>query len=82
MVHYSADLHSSTLFALSQIDLFKKSYTGIVDEFMGHETKALYNYNLVFNSKVKFLGQTLGKTRESIIGYPQPVVVLINPNLS
>jgi len=81
VVHYDADLYSSTLFALSQIDLIKKPYIGIFDEFMGHETRALYNYTQAFNAKVEFLGQTLGNTRESIIGYPQQVVARITPNI-
>lgn len=81
IVHYDADLYSSTLFALCKMDQFKKPYLAIFDEFMGHETRALYNYTQAFNAKVEFLGQTLGNTRESIIGYPQQVVARITPNI-
>jgi hypothetical protein len=43
IVHYDADLYSSTLFALSQIDTLGKPYLAIFDEFTGHEVRALYN---------------------------------------
>ena len=33
VVHYDADLYSSTLFCLSQIDSLKKTYLAIFDEF-------------------------------------------------
>lgn len=58
VVHYDADLYSSTLFALCMMDSFKKSYVAIFDEFTGHETRALYNYCQAFNAKVSFLGKT------------------------
>jgi hypothetical protein len=59
VVHYDADLYSSTLFALSKIDELKRSYIAIFDEFTGHETRALYNYVQAYGASVKFLGKTV-----------------------
>lgn len=58
VVHYDADLYSSTLFALSKIDTLKTEYLAIFDEFKGHECRALYNYIQSYNASVAFLGQT------------------------
>lgn len=59
IVHYDADLYSSTLFALSQIDTFGKPYLAIFDEFTGHEVRALYNYAQSFNADVTILAKTM-----------------------
>jgi O-methyltransferase len=59
VVHYDADLYSSTLFALSQIDSLKKSYIAIFDEFPGHEARALYNYCQAYNASVSFIAVTV-----------------------
>lgn len=75
IVHYDADLYSSTLFALSQIDNLKKPYIAIFDEFTGHETRALYNYMQAFNAKVRFLCKTNFDD-----GYPLQVAAIITPN--
>lgn len=80
VIHFDADLYSSTLFALSKVDQLKVPYIAIFDEFMGHETRALYDYCQAFNPKIEFLCKTLGKTHASIVGYPQQVVVRIIPN--
>ena len=58
IVHYDADLYSSTLFALSKIDQLGRSYLAIFDEFFGHETRALHNYCQAFNAEITFLGKT------------------------
>jgi hypothetical protein len=58
VVHYDADLYSSTLFALSKIESLQESYFAIFDEFTGHETRALYNYCQAYSAKVSFLGKT------------------------
>lgn len=57
IVHYDADLYSSTLFCLTQLDHFKQSYLAIFDEFSGHETRALYNYLQMSQATVEFLGK-------------------------
>ncbi len=73
VVHYDADLYSSTLFALSKIDTLKKTYIAIFDEFTGHETRALFNYCEAYSAKVDFLGQTID------YNYPCQVVCRITP---
>jgi hypothetical protein len=55
IVHYDADLYSSTLFALVQIDSLKKPYFAIFDEFSGDETRALYDYVKSHLAIVKFI---------------------------
>jgi hypothetical protein len=74
IVHYDADLYSSTLFALSQIDNLKKPYIAIFDEFTGHETRALCNYLQAFNADVGFLCKTNFDD-----GYPFRVAATITP---
>lgn len=74
LVHYDADLYSSTLFALTQIARLKRPYYAIFDEFIGHETRALYNFAQAFNAKVEFLGQTLWND-----AFPQQVLCKISP---
>jgi hypothetical protein len=73
IVHYDADLYSSTLFALSNIDSLKRSYIALFDEFTGHETRALYNYTQSFNASVSFLGKVL------LAGYPDQIMCRITP---
>lgn len=74
VVHYDADLYSSTLFALNAMDGLKRSYLAIFDEFTGHETRALYNYIQAYNATVRFRGKTLSA------GYPSQVLCEIVPN--
>lgn len=74
IVHYDADLYSSTLFALSKIDQLGRSYIAIFDEFCGHETRALHNYCQAFNAKVTFLCKT---TRD--IDLPDQLLCRITP---
>lgn len=74
VVHYDADLYSSTLFSLTKIDTLKKSYVAIFDEFTGHETRALYNYCQSYGAEVEFLGKTLAN------GYPNQVACRITPS--
>jgi O-methyltransferase len=73
VVHYDADLYSSTLFALSKIDILKKPYIAIFDEFTGHETRALFDYCQAYDAKVEFLGKTISNS------YPDQVVCRITP---
>ncbi len=73
IVHYDADLYSSTLFVLTKMDALKKSYIAIFDEFTGHETRALYNYCQAYGAEVEFYGKTI------LNGYPSQVVCRIAP---
>jgi Macrocin-O-methyltransferase (TylF) len=74
VVHYDADLYSSTLFALSKIDTLQRDYLAVFDEFTGDEARALHNYLQSYNASVTFLGQVQGKYR-----YPQQVMCRIVP---
>jgi Macrocin-O-methyltransferase (TylF) len=76
IVNFDADLYSSTLFALTQIDTLKKKYVAIFDEFTGHETRALYNYTQAFSAEVTFEGKT-----EFPDGYPFQVAAVIEPHM-
>lgn len=74
IVHYDADLYSSTLYALAQIDTLKKDYLAIFDEFTGHEVRALYNYAQSFNAEVTILAKTM------LWSQPRVVLCRIAPN--
>lgn len=67
-VHYDADLYSSTLFALTKVDVLKRAYVAIFDEFTGHETRALYNYCQAYGAKVDFLAKTALQTDPHLPG--------------
>ena len=74
IVHYDADLYSSTLLCLMEVDLLKKKYLAIFDEFPGHEARALYNYQQLSGAKVEFIGRVGPSMR-----YPVQVMALITP---
>lgn len=74
IVHYDADLYSSTLFCLTRMDYLKRSYLAVFDEFPGHESRALYNYLQSNLAGVEFLAKTVGKN-----GRPIQVLCRINP---
>lgn len=76
VVHFDADLYSSTLFALSQMDRFRLPYVAVFDEFSGHETRALYNYCQAYGAKVDFYGRTLLEGLKT----PNQVSCLITPS--
>lgn len=67
-VHFDADLYSSTLFALTKMDLLKQDYLAIFDEFSKDEVRALSDYLISYGAKVEFIA--LQKWRN------YPVVVL------
>jgi O-methyltransferase len=54
VVHFDADLFSSTLYLLFTLGTRFKRYHFIFDEFSGHETRALYNYIQATGAEVKF----------------------------
>ena len=54
VVHYDADLYSSTLYLLFTLGARFKRYHFIFDEFSGHETRALYNYIQATGAKATF----------------------------
>jgi hypothetical protein len=73
IVHYDADLYSSTLFALTQLDALSRDYWALFDEFTGHETRALYNYCQSYGASVDF------RTIVRHGGYPCQVLCRITP---
>lgn len=74
IVHFDADLYSSTLFGLSKMDVFRKPYIAIFDEFEGHECRALYDYCKSHAAAVEFVGRTLSQNK-----YPNQVLCKITP---
>ena len=76
IVHYDADLYSSIIFTLAQIDRLKKSYIAIFDEFISHEIRALYNYVQSHYASVEFISKTKLSFFDS---RPMQLVCKINP---
>jgi len=74
IVHYDADLYSSTLFCLMHVDRLKQPYIAIFDEFPGHEARALYNYQQATGAEVEFIGVVGPSVR-----YPWQVMAWIRP---
>lgn len=72
-VHFDADLYSSTLFALTKMDILKQDYLAIFDEFSRDEVRALSDYLVSYGAKVEFVA--LQKWR----GYPMVVLCKIMP---
>lgn len=49
------NIFGSTLYALLQLDSFKKSYLAFFDEFYGDEMRALYTYLDAYGAEVQFI---------------------------
>lgn len=73
IVHYDADLYTSTLYTLSKIDSLGIGYLAIFDEFTGQELLALDDYCNSHCASVSFLGKTL------LDGFPLQVLCRIEP---
>lgn len=73
IVHFDADLYSSTLFALIKVDGLKRDYYAIFDEFCGEESRALADYMSAFQAKVEFI------CKQNWRGYPEVVLCKILP---
>jgi len=58
LVHYDADLYSSTLFILSTLWFHIPEYYFMFDEFMSEEIIALHDFSLAFPVNLQFLCQT------------------------
>jgi hypothetical protein len=74
VVHYDADLYSSTLFALSKIAIVANEYIVIFDEFTGHEARAFYNFLNAYLYSVQFLGKVVDAS-----GFPVQVMCRVLP---
>ena len=62
-IHFDADLYSSTLFCLTSLHGYFKSYTAFFDEFPISECSALNDYISSYNVEVKYLGKTKDNVR-------------------
>ena len=58
LVHYDADLYSSTLFILTSLWHRIADYFFMFDEFMSEEVIALYDFSLAYPIEFEFLSQT------------------------
>ena len=76
LVHFDADLYSSTLFTLTILDSLKKPYFAIFDEFHGGEDRALYNYIQAYYARVEFIGKTLNENK-----IPNQILCKISPKI-
>ncbi len=56
-MNYDADIYSSTLFTLARMELLRKPYIALFDEFTGPETLATYNYLKTFAAKIEMMGK-------------------------
>tara|TARA_B100000963_G_scaffold19659_1_gene14895 strand:- start:887 stop:1594 length:708 start_codon:yes stop_codon:yes gene_type:complete len=72
IISFDADLYSSSLYCLCQLDEFKKDYIAIFDEFAPDECRALYDYKLAFGAKVEFIA------RADYDGFPSQVICKVN----
>ena len=75
LVHFDADLYSSTIYALTKMDLLQQEYLAVFDEFLADEVRALSDYLVSYGAKVQFLA--MQKWR----GYPQVVLCRITPHI-
>ena len=57
LVHFDADIYSSTLFLLFQLDNFTPYYA-LFDEFGGDEARALYDYLISTDKKIEISATT------------------------
>lgn len=78
-IHFDADLYSSTMFLLSRLHNEFDDYYFLFDEFAGHESRALLNFQQAYGAKIEFLayagadypGQVFGRL-ENMKGRYQP----------
>ena len=68
LVHFDADLYSSTLFLLSKLYAEFDRYWFVFDEFTGHETRALLNFQQAYGAEVEFLGHAEARFPEQVFG--------------
>jgi len=75
IINFDADLYSSTLLALSEVNSFG-TYFAFFDEFSGDECRALSDYLLAYGANVEFLGKTEWRN------YPETVLCKITTKAS
>jgi hypothetical protein len=60
LVHYDADLYSSTLFLLTSLWPYCREYYFIMDDFMQDDIVALHDFSTAYPVKIEFLGRLQG----------------------
>lgn len=68
LIHFDADIYSSTLYLLSRLHEEFESYYFIFDEFMGHETRALLNFQQAYGADIEFYGRCAGASPFQVFG--------------
>ena len=68
LIHFDADLYSSTLFLLSRLHNEFDHYFFIFDEFIGHESRALLNFQEAYGASVEFYGRCEGAFPQRVFG--------------
>ena len=71
IVSFDADLYSSTLFCLVELNSFVDEYTALFDEFSPDECRALYDYTQAYNADLDFIA------RSDYCGLPNQVMCKI-----
>jgi hypothetical protein len=71
LIHFDADLYSSTLFLLSQLHDEFDHYYFIFDEFVGHESRALLNFQQDYGADLEFYCHTGGEIPGQVFGRVQ-----------
>lgn len=67
LINFDADLYSSTLFSLCQMDELGCSYYAIFDEFSGDECRALSDYLSTYGANVIFFGHVNWRKFPSVV---------------
>jgi hypothetical protein len=68
LIHFDADIYSSTLFLLSRLYTEFDRYFFIFDEFVGHESRALLNFQQAYGAKVEFYARCGGNFPGQVLG--------------
>lgn len=58
IVSFDADLYSSTLFCLVELNNFVDEYTALFDEFSPDECRALYDYTQAYSADLDFIARS------------------------
>jgi hypothetical protein len=67
IVHFDADLYSSTLYLLFRLTERFDHFYFVFDEFSGHEARALFNFRQAVGCEVEFFDHTLFKGWPAVV---------------
>ena len=68
LVHFDADLYSSTLFLLTSLWPHCRDYHFIMDDFMLDDIVALHDFSLSYPVQIEFLARIQGGLPHSVLG--------------